>query len=276
MTARPAPADSGAAGRALTFAENLSLLLRERVPGSTVVPVPASLLAHDGATFVEVPSRRPSRANLFQATHELAVLPELRAAASRLPGAARGVVLVEELRGPWGVPDAAACVVKAGDFAARLACGVPPLLSEQDARLVAAASGWQRREELGVAARVRGDQLRRRVGQLVRSGALVERDGRLRRDPALVPLGRLWALEAKASDWRAGLVQARGYRLWADGAVLVVGALPRDTGPLVAEADRMGLGLYGEGRWLSRPRLTLPGPARRLWASEHMLAAVRG
>jgi hypothetical protein len=221
-------------------------------------------------------SARPSHPGLFEPVHERALHPQLRDVAGRLPGAARGVLVIEDFRGPWGVPDLCALVFRPSALAARFACKVPPLLAERDAKLVSAAGRAATPEELGAKAGVRGDQLRRRIQRLVRVGALVRRDGLLRRAEGLEPIGRVWALEAKVEDWRAGLGQTHGYRLWADGAVLVLGRLTSPADVVAREAQQLGLAVYADDRWLVRPRLRLPDDGRRLWASEHVAAALWG
>lgn len=92
----------------------------------------------------------------------------------------------------------------------------------------------------------------------------------------MVTLGRLWAIEAKVEEWQSGLAQAHRYRLWADGAVLVLGRARVPVEAIAADARHYRVGLAIDGRWVVRPRASLPDDATRLQASEHMLAALIG
>ncbi len=124
-------------------------------------------------------------------------------------------------------------------------------------------------------AQVGRDVGQRRVRQLVRQGALLEQQGQLQRPEELRPIGRLYALEAKTDDWSGGLGQAVRYGSWADAAGVVVAKLPRDPSRAVAQASGLGIGLALGTRWLVRPRVRRLEEARRLWASEHVVASLR-
>lgn len=160
----------------------------------------------------------------------------------------------------------------------RLASGVPPLLNELDAGVAAAASATVPRsvealaKELGwppavVAARMTG---------LLRAGAISEPSpGRYRRDPALGPIGRIYAIEAKVRDGGAALRQVRAYTTWADAYVIVTGAMGETArSRLEPEVHRDGGGLVVAGRWRQRPRLRPTSRARRLRSAEHIVAAL--
>ena len=112
--------------------------------------------------------------------------------------------------------------------------------------------------------------------KLIAIGALEARSGRLRRSAGVVTLGRLWAIEAKVEEWQSGLAQVHRYRLWADGAVLVLGRARVPVEAIAADARHYRVGLVIDGRWVARPRVALPDDATRLHASEHMLAALIG
>ncbi len=221
---------------------------------------------------------RPRAGKRFAPTHELALIDDAISACASLPGAFRGVSVVGEMTGPIGIPDLTALVGPEDRLHARIALGIPPILNEVDAGVVAVAhaSRGLSVEQLAAAVGWPVETVSRRLPHVLRSMALVEeRPGRYRRPPALAPFGRIYAIEAKVKDWRRGLRQVRSYSVWADSYVLVMGLLSQSA--LVqlrreVAADRGGLVVDGE--WLLRPRLhTLP-PARRLWAAEHLLAAV--
>lgn len=231
-------------------------------------------LAMVGSGVLEVASQRPVLSPSFEPRAESTLAGTLRDVAATLPGARGGVVAVGEFRGPWGVPDLA--VLSPARVEQRLACDVPPLLSQQECRLVAAATRWIGTESLTRAARVSSASAERSLRRLVSVGALEVRGDRLRREPGVVPLGRLWAVEAKVEEWQGGLAQAHRYRLWADGAVLVLGRARVPHKEIAERARHYQVGLVVEGRWISRPRLVPPDAATRLHASEHMLAALIG
>lgn len=230
-------------------------------------------LVSSGAVL-EVASRRPVLSPKFEPRAEAELASSLRDTAAILPGARGGVVAVEEFRGPWGVPDLAA--LAPARVEERLACDVPPLLSQHDCRLVAAASRWTEPTVLAAAARVSPGPAERYLRRLVGIGALEMREGRLRRSPGMVTLGRLWAIEAKVDDWQSGLSQVHRYRLWADGAVLVLGRARVQVEAIAAQARHYRVGVVVDSRWVVRPRLIPPDAPTRLHASEHMLAALIG
>lgn len=242
-----------------------------------------ALSAPEGATdfsyassgaVLQVASKRPVLSPKFMPRAEAAMAATLRDIAAALPGARGGVVTVEEFRGPWGIPDLAALAPARAEQ--RLSCEVPPLLSEHDCLLVVAASHWTESASLAAVAGISAGPAERHIRRLVRHGALERRGSRVRRNPGMVPLGRLWAIEAKIEDWQSGLSQVHRYRLWADGAVLVLDRARVPVEAIAAQARHYRVGVVVNGRWVARPRVKPPEPATRLHASEHMLAALIG
>lgn len=227
---------------------------------------------HERTSLRDRPGRR------FLPGPERDLDPVLRTLAARLPGAGQGVSVIAEMPGPTGLPDLIA-VPWTPRLATRLEYACPPLLSWGDARLVAATSPQQSLSLAALARRlgVEGDALRRRIPRLVNAGALVVTEsGCVLRAPEIQPVGRLYALEAKVDDWSAGLGQALRYSAWADASATVVRQLPRDPSRAIAQATDLGLGLALGTRWLVRPRVRRLEFARRLWASEHVVAALTG
>jgi hypothetical protein len=119
------------------------------------------------------------------------------------------------------------------------------------------------------------DAVRRRARRLERGGALLAVTGGWVRARDLEPVGRLYALEAKVDDWNAGLGQALRYGSWADASAVVMAQLPRVPSRPIAQASQLGLGLALGSRWLVRPKVRRLTLAYRLWASEHVIAALR-
>lgn len=225
-------------------------------------------------------SSRPKAGRRFEPTHELALHEQAVDVSRQLVGAVRGLVLVRELAGPIGIPDLTALVGASDRLDERLALDVPPLTHEVDAAVVSAAKHGSARSAATLARSLGWPEstVARRIPSLVRSGALLGRSrGTFTRPEALVPVGRIVAIEAKLKDWHGALAQARAYSTWADNYVIVMGALA----PRVVEALRMEVradngGLVVDGKWLVRPRRRpLPLP-KKMWASEHFVAALVG
>lgn len=222
---------------------------------------------------------RPRAGRRFLPTHELALLQPAVDACSGLPGAHRGLLVVQEMTGPIGIPDLTAVVGDPCLLARRLSADVPALLHEVDVAVVSAAHAHRPLTAPSLATALGWPEatVRRRLGHLLRSGALVPAGrGTFVRPESLRPVGRVYAVEAKVSDWRRALLQVRTYGVWADGYVLVMGALSaRAVAAVTSEVSLDGGGLVVDGRWLRRPTIRRLPLARRLWASEHVVAALR-
>lgn len=227
---------------------------------------------------VELESRRDRAGRRFAPSAELELHPVLRDLAAKLPGAVRGVAVIAEMPGPSGLPDLVAVPITE-QLATRINYSCPPLVSWSDARLVSAASVNRPFTDASLARRTGVDpaDVRRRVGRLLSMGALLEApNGCIVRAPEMQPVGRLYALEAKVDDWSGGLGQALRYGAWADASATVVQRLPRDPSKAISQASELGIGLAHNHRWLVRPKLRRLDAARRLWASEHVVAAIAG
>ncbi len=222
---------------------------------------------------------RPRHGRRFEPTHELELLPDALNACRALPAAHKGLTIVAEMTGPIGIPDLTALVGSDELLAARLASPIRPLLHEVDAAVVGVAHPRMARtaEQFAAALGWPEETVRRRLVPLTRSGALLGVAGdRFRRDSALQPLGRVYAVEAKVRDWRRALQQARSYSTWADSYVLVMGALSQaPLEQLTAEVANDRAGLVVNGRWVRRPTVHKLSPGRRLWTAEHVVAALR-
>lgn len=223
---------------------------------------------------------RPRAGRRFEPTHESALLPDAHRACRALPGASRGLTVISEMTGPWGIPDLTAIVGNPDSLGARLASSVPALLHEVDAGIVAGTYVRRGRsvEQIATALSWPVETVLRRLDPLLRSRALQQTDdGLYTRDPAIQPLGRVYAIEAKVSDWRKALQQVRGYSVWADSYVLVMGPLSSGIkDKLLTEVAGDKGGLVVNGIWLRRPSVHPLPTSRRLWASEHVVAAIKG
>jgi hypothetical protein len=223
---------------------------------------------------------RPRPGRRFQPTHELALSNDALAACGTLPGAQHGVLVVKEMAGPIGIPDLAAVVGRQSPLDARLALDVSPVLNAIDAAILASARANAALAPAAIA-RLLGwpdSTVNRRLPGLVRSGALqYASNGGVIRRSEIRPVGRLYAVETKVRDARAALHQVRTYSVWADSYVLVMGQLGEQAlRNLVCEVRADQGGLMVAGRWVCRPQAKSASPAHRLWASEHVVAAVRG
>jgi hypothetical protein len=225
-------------------------------------------------------SKRPRAGRRFLPVAEKELRADALRAVNGIPGAHRDVVVFQEVSGPFGIPDFVAVVASPTLLQDRVALSVPPLLNEVDAGIVAHASGGAGRGVETLATRLGWgvETVERRLPGLLKSGAL--RDlGRNRyvRPSALVPVGRLYAIETKVRDFRRALRQARTYALWCDNYVIVMRSLSEASLGEAAEAvarDRGGLVIAGQ--WAQRPGSRRLRPAQRLWGSEHLAAATMG
>lgn len=221
---------------------------------------------------------RPRAGRRFEPVHERELAEDALRAADGLPGARRGLLVLQEMTGPYGIPDFVAAVGDWKVLEARQRLGVPPLLNEIDSGVVAAAAARAPRTVETLAKRVgwSTDTVARRLPELLRSGALLPAGKKSFVRPAdLRPIGRLFAIESKVSDWKRALRQARVYSQWCDGYVLVMGTISVSSLTAVsATVSADGGGLMAAGQWLHRPRLRGQNAARRLWGSEYLVAAV--
>jgi DNA-binding Lrp family transcriptional regulator len=222
-------------------------------------------------------SARPRAGRRFEPTHELALEGDALRAARALPGAHRGLLVLREPAGPFGVPDLLAVVGPRELLLERQALGVPPLLHQVDAGVVAAAAARAPRTVESLAARVGWpvSTVQRRIPGLVRSGALLRTGvASFVRPDALQPIGRLYAIETKIREWKRAVRQARTYSVWNDSYVVVMSSMTMDSVASAAEAvGNDGGGLMVAGEWICRPRLGARSPGNRMWGSEHVLAA---
>lgn len=225
-------------------------------------------------------TKRPRAGRRFEPVAERDLVEPALTAAQTLPGVRAGLHVLQEVAGPFGVADFVAVVGSPRRAEARLALGVPPLLNEIDAGIVAATSP-QRARTAARLADVLGwplASIERRLPGLLKSGAVRElRPERFVRPDALVPIGRVYAIETKMREWRRALRQARTYRLWCDNYVVVMPSLSNYSLMVaLAEVEEDRGGLFIDGRWVKRPQVRRPEAARRLWGSEYVVAALRG
>lgn len=209
---------------------------------------------------------------------ELQLEPDAVRAIRGLPGAHQEVSIFREVAGPFGIPDFLALIGPPEKLRDRLALDVPPLLNEIDAGIVAHMAPKVGRSIRNIASQLGWElsTIERRIPRLLRTGAVTNvRHDRYIRPSALAPVGRLYAIETKVRNFGRALRQARTYGLWCDNYVIVMPALSRVATFSAVESmapDRGGLVV--DGRWVQRIRASGIPPARRLWGSEHLVAAV--
>jgi DNA-binding Lrp family transcriptional regulator len=231
-------------------------------------------------SFIPEPlqSARVRAGRRFQPVQELLLEGAALEACASLPGSKRGLVVLREVVGPHGIPDLVAVVVDRESLERRLASDVPPLLSELDARIVSTAAFRAPRRIDTLARRLTWPvaTVLARFQQLLESGALIETGpGVVIRAEVMRPVGRLYAVEIKVDNWRRAVRQGRGYQLWCDTYVVVMETLsPRPLQGLLAATAEDGAGVMINGRWRSRPVVRRRDEWRRLWGSEHVVAAV--
>jgi biotin operon repressor len=183
------------------------------------------------------------------------------------------------MAGPIGIPDFTALVGDPRRLAARLDLDVQPIINQLDAAIVSHTYASVPRspnalaKELGWSV----ETVSRRIAGLTHIGALIETGtNRYVRPAELSPVGRLYAIEAKMSDRMGAVRQGRTYGAWADSYVLVMGHIgQRRLEMLTSDVELDRAGLMVDSRWVRRPALNSLSKVRRLWSSEHFVAAVR-
>jgi hypothetical protein len=225
-------------------------------------------------------TKRPRAGRRFSPIAEAELEPDALRAIRGLPGAYRDVAVFRELTGPFGIPDFLAVVGSRATLQRRIELGVPPLINEIDAGIVSQASpkAARRTETLAKQLGWSVGSVERRLPGLLRSGALCEVSAASYvRPAALAPIGRLYAIETKVRDFSRALRQARTYAVWCDNYVIV---MPRLSAASLASAQDLvagdGGGLVVGGKWIKRVGRRRLAPSRRLWGSEHVVAAAMG
>jgi hypothetical protein len=181
--------------------------------------------------------------------------------------------------GPYGIPDFVAVTGSSSPRRQRLRLSVPPVVNETDAAIVAAAHPPHGATVAQIAARLswQATTIERRLPDLVRSGALrLVSPRRFARPMALVPVGQVFAVELKVSDWSRALSQCRTYRTWANSYLLVMGKMSAESAHrLRREVAADGGGLIIDDEVILRARPRKLSPSRLLWTSEHVILACR-
>jgi hypothetical protein len=227
----------------------------------------------------EIASRFSRAGRPFEPVAERHVVPSLRLAARKLAvTTASPVVMVPECPLPAGVPDLLVLVADERRLTARLRSDVPPILAQQEVRLLAACGPRRpaRIERLAEVTGLAAGQTRRLLARLVRVGALERTEAGWRRNDAIAPFGRTYALEAKVSDWRSGIAQCLRYGAFTDGTGLALGRVSAQVAKSAVEfGQQHRIGVFIDGRWKTRPRMIRHSLERRLWLAEHIAAALR-
>jgi hypothetical protein len=222
-------------------------------------------------------SEKPRAGRRFSPVAERGLRADALQVARQLRGAAAGLVVFEEVAGPFGIPDFLAVTGAPALLQRRIKSGFPPLLNEIDAGIVAQLTPV-RGKPLGTLVDGLGwksTTIERRLQGLLRSGVVRDiGDGRLVRHASIVPVGRLHAIETKVRDFRRALRQARTYALWCENYVVVMSAMSDAARVAAIEAVAADCGgLVVGGEWVQRPRARQLIAARKLWGSEHLVAA---
>lgn len=224
-------------------------------------------------TVHETTSGRAGRR--FEAIDERSLHEQAVAAASSLPGAAAGVLLIPEMTGPIGIPDFLAVVGGRERIAQRVASGIPAITGELECAILACLFPRRPRKASSIATELQlaDSYVQGKLTALARVGAVIPVGGSYTRAAALTPGGTLYAIEAKLKDWRRGVRQARGYRTWVNNYVLVMGHVTeRSRASLLNELGSDKAGLYLDNGWIARPS-PVPQPRRRRHLAFEYLAA---
>lgn len=214
----------------------------------------------------------------FEPQAELILHDLAEPAAATLPGGKEEVLLIPEMPGPLGLPDFIALVGGHDWMHNRRAAGVQPILAEADCLVLSTLHSGQALSSTTVARRIGWSlsAIQPALVRLERAGALqTTARGTHRINPALVPIGTIFALEAKVKDWQKAVLQGRAYRTWANNYVVLLGEVGRVAERRAAErVAEDGAGLYSASGWIVRPRTRRPSPSKRLRGFEYLYAAI--
>jgi len=227
-------------------------------------------------TLYEWPAATVRSGRRFEPVAEKALDSDLRALAARFRSTDQVVHSIPEFPGANGIADLLVVSSVGSRLHARLSSGLPFLRSLTDARVAAAIPRGRDLDWRRLAPIV--DMSERQVGstlnRLVSAGVVIRHGGLVRRNIAMAPVGRMYALEAKVSDWRKGMSQALRYSTWSDAAGVVLAEAPQNIEQAKLRARTLGLGLAVRDRWIVRPRLKVPQAGLRLLASEHFVMSL--
>jgi len=221
-------------------------------------------------SFREWPAAINRSGRRFAPVAEAELDLDLRNLARKLPHASAGVDVVPEFVGPNGIADLVAVTQAGHGFESRVLAGIPYLRTITDARVVAATSvgrtvtGATIASTTGLSPR----QSQTAVNRLVRDGAIRRVGSGYRRSESMVAVGRMYALEAKVSDWRKAFSQALRYSSWSDASAIVLLRSPREIDDAIELAKRFRIGLAVHDRWLVRPSIRAVPTHLRLLASD--------
>lgn len=245
---------------------------------SDALAKPVVSQSESGSSLLEWPPAHLPAGRRFEPIAERVLEPAVKDLASRLPGHSLGVFATAEFAGPAGIADLVAVTRAQKLLQARLEVDVPILKSLSDASVIAALSPrrWTSVLDVIQTTGMSEAQSVRRLRQLRDVGAVIECQGSYRRHPALVPIGRMYAFEAKVSDWRRATAQALRYARWSDAVAVVLLRPPRDLDSLRSYARSLRIGVAVGNRWLVRPVLQPTSPSLRLLASEMFIAGLIG
>lgn len=232
------------------------------------------------AHALEVPTSNPRAGRRFEPIQERELHADALRAVRGIPNAGRGLVVVPEFAGPLGIPDFTTFIGDVSKICARQRLDVAPISNEMESGIVSAAHSQRASSTQAIASSLGwpADTVAPYIKSLTKKQALIElAPDRFVRPKPLQPGGRLYAVEAKVSDWKSALRQVRTYRVWADSYVLVMGRLSERTqDTLTSEVQRDQGGLMVAGQWVVRPKLGAVVDRRRLQAWELFADATRG
>jgi len=206
----------------------------------------------------------------FQSIAERELDTDLRSLAARLPHGDDDILLIPEFAGANGIADLVSLTRSREALHSRISSGIPFLTNLMDASIVASvpigrtAAVSSTAVKLGMSER----QLSGRVRRLVSNGSLLKFGHGFRRDPNIIPIGRMYAFEAKVTDWRRAMSQAVRYGTWSDAVGVVLLNRPRDISAAADRARTFKIGLAVGKTWIVRPRIRPNDVGLRLFASE--------
>lgn len=220
---------------------------------------------------------RPGRA--FEPKAELALDAALIQTAMSIMRVVSGrPILLPQLHLERGVPDMVLAIVDETRFERRRESGLRALRNVQESALIERCGRGATEQSIAGHMGVGVNQTKRLLKGLSRDGLVEESAaGIWRAHPAVSPFCRTYALEAKVSDWRAGIGQCFRYLSSTNATVLVMGELsPTVMSTFKSTLAETPIGAVVGNKWTRRPQSRKLPLARLLATSERVLSAIYG
>lgn len=223
-----------------------------------------------------VRSSRPVPEQAFVPVQERELRQAVERLAEKFAEANGGGLLVSEMSGPYGRADFVLVKLDEEAMRRRSESTLRPLRVMSEARLIASLSHRYARgvAEISQRSGLPPRSVWRVATALAREGHVaIARDERILRHRAVQPIATTAAFEAKVSDWRRALEQARKYSLWNRWTTVVMESAS-SVDILAQEARRFRIGIALSDKLVVPPRPRMVTSDLRLLASEQIFSQI--